>query len=237
MVLIADTSQISGPLAKEALRRKLTQERKDAAKLKRTQLRTHVDPETPAPLNPTAALAQSLQSDIKLALEQSEATWSLLLQETQQLWDARVALQQAVGRGDVAAVEAQIKAGGELEFCDQDGNTMLMCAACLGHDDLVQSLLDMKAAPNRKNNAGQTALHRASAAGLDTTVLTLLEAGCNLNIQDKQDQTAAMVAPVGRGTVYADGLQVGKDGTVVSELIDTWQAEYVPHAKSISAWG
>eukprot|EP00656_Telonema_subtile_P049597 TRINITY_DN619_c0_g1_i12.p1 TRINITY_DN619_c0_g1~~TRINITY_DN619_c0_g1_i12.p1 ORF type:complete len:187 (+),score=40.31 TRINITY_DN619_c0_g1_i12:142-702(+) len=145
MVLIADTSQISGPLAKEALRRKLTQERKDAAKLKRTQLRTHVDPETPAPLNPTAALAQSLQSDIKLALEQSEATWSLLLQETQQLWDARVALQQAVGRGDVAAVEAQIKAGGELEFCDQDGNTMLMCAACLGHDDLVQSLLDMKA--------------------------------------------------------------------------------------------
>ena len=74
MVLIADTSQISGPLAKEALRRKLTQERKDAAKLKRTQLRTHVDPETPAPLNPTAALvrASTVPSDCPTGAVASE---------------------------------------------------------------------------------------------------------------------------------------------------------------------
>lgn len=212
-MLTADASRISGPLAEEKRRRQLNKERKEAAKLKRAQLRAPKPEES----NPTAELAQALREQIRQAMERSETCWVSMLQEAQKLWECRAALRESVDRGDVAAVAAQLEAGGEMEFCDQDGNTMLILAAALGHDELVEALLARKASPDRKNDAGQTALHRAAAAGLDTTVLTLLEAGINLRLQDNDGRTAAMVA---------------MEGTAVKDLIDCWQAEYVQHQKT-----
>jgi hypothetical protein len=60
---------------------------------------------------------------------------------------------------------------------DDHGNTSLIEAARIGHDEVVAALLTARADANVKNNEGKTALMLAAEGGHDETVRVLTLAG------------------------------------------------------------
>jgi hypothetical protein len=65
----------------------------------------------------------------------------------------------------------------DVNATDEHGNTPLIEAARLGHDDVVRALLIGRADVHAKNDQGQTALSLAAAGNHDQTVRALTEAG------------------------------------------------------------
>jgi len=65
----------------------------------------------------------------------------------------------------------------DVNATDEHGNTPLIEAARLGHNDIVRALLIAKADLKVKNDDGKTALMLASEGGHDETVRALTEAG------------------------------------------------------------
>lgn len=121
----------------------------------------------------------------------------------------------AAGRGDVAAVERLLKSGLSPNQKDiRSGQTILMYAAQFGHAEVVRTLLKHGANPNLKYKGrggeyfeGRTALMYAVEAttsfppvvsfpgGNQSSVLQLLvEAGAELNPQDRWGQTPLTIA-------------------------------------------
>jgi ankyrin repeat protein len=75
------------------------------------------------------------------------------------------ALLDAVRAGDLAAVQAALAAGANVNDADPQGRrTPLMLAAEAGRTDLVQLLLENKADVNARDADGRTALHHILAA-------------------------------------------------------------------------
>ena len=143
MVLKSDTSRVSGPLQLAIERRRKHREANKTAKKRANKPAPRPAEEEPEPGNTTADYTpqvEQLQLSIQDQLSQSERTWTGALEFTNNLWDSRGQLWQDVQAGDHQAVVAKVKAGAELEFSDEEGNTMLMEASRLGHDDLVLAL-------------------------------------------------------------------------------------------------
>jgi len=65
----------------------------------------------------------------------------------------------------------------DVNGVDEHGNTSLIEAARLGHDEVVTALLTAKADVNAKNDEGKTALMLAAEGGHDETVRVLTLAG------------------------------------------------------------
>lgn len=63
-------------------------------------------------------------------------------------------------------------------------STPLHCAAEVGHDGMVQLLLDYWADPNAKNNSGSTPLHIAVKGENYLVVKVLLDSGADPQAQD-----------------------------------------------------
>ncbi len=73
----------------------------------------------------------------------------------------QLALAWAASRGHIAAVEALLDAGAEINEVTPTGHTALMLAASNGHVDTVRVLLEKNASPVLENNDGGTALDLA----------------------------------------------------------------------------
>lgn len=69
----------------------------------------------------------------------------------------------------------------DVNGVDEHGNTPLIEAARLGHDEVVSTLLAAKADTNIKNDENKTALMLAAEGGHDATVRTLTQAGAGSN--------------------------------------------------------
>lgn len=67
----------------------------------------------------------------------------------------------AVGRGDVAAVQRLIAEGADVNAKNKDGQTPLMKAAAINHVELVTLLLNHKADRTLRDKEGSTALYYA----------------------------------------------------------------------------
>lgn len=65
----------------------------------------------------------------------------------------------------------------DVNGIDDHGNTALIQAARLGHDEVVTALLIAKADMNAKNDEGKTALMLAAEGGHDETIKMLTTAG------------------------------------------------------------
>ena len=74
-------------------------------------------------------------------------------------------LLKAVNAGDAKTVGAFLSKGLDTDTADRDGNTILMIAARLGHQDLVSLLVSRKASVTRRSPHGDTALMMASLKG------------------------------------------------------------------------
>ena len=92
--------------------------------------------------------------------------------------------------------------GMEIVDLDQpncDGWTPLMYAAYVGHDNIVNLLLDFPVdvngrTQNRKKNYGATPLMLASSCGNDTVVYFLLQNGAKIDAQDNRGWTSLYYA-------------------------------------------
>ena len=126
-------------------------------------------------------------------------------------------LHQAVRRGDLAAVQALLAKGTEVDERD-NGETPLIVAAHTRYEDIVQVLLDAGSTVNAENPHGGTALMAAASRGNPDIVQSLLAAGANVNRKGPQGRTALILAAMrGQTSVAQILLANGADPHVETE--------------------
>jgi ankyrin repeat protein len=125
-------------------------------------------------------------------------------------------LMRAARTGDAAAMEILLAHGADATMTQKNHTTVVMLAAGVGRGlgvfakdvgteaDLLAAArlaLDYGADVTAVNDAGQTALHFAAQAGLDSVVQLLADRGAALDVKDKQGRTPldAALGVGGRG--------------------------------------
>jgi ankyrin repeat protein len=91
--------------------------------------------------------------------------------------------EDAVSRGDVEAVQAQLCAGADVNARDRYGQTALMLAAHHGHAALVETLIAHGAALNMTAKYHLSALMLAVIAGHADIARLLVRAGADRNLR------------------------------------------------------
>ena len=114
--------------------------------------------------------------------------------------DKEKAIGTAVANGDTTEVESLLDKGVSPDSKADDGKTLLMLAAYLGHADIVELLIDKGADVNAKDQDGKTALMYATEKGNVEITKLLLKNGADPNIADNNGKTALMYA-VEKGNV------------------------------------
>ena len=118
---------------------------------------------------------------------------------------------------DLERVRQLIQGGHDVNRGNSYGDTPLMVAAKIGHDQVVRELIRAGAAVNGKDNFKRTALHWASRRGHSSVIKTLAEAGANLNVQNVWGMTPLMeAAEWGHANVVVELIRAGADVSVVS---------------------
>lgn len=101
----------------------------------------------------------------------------------------------------------------------QGGSGALHVAAVMGHDEIVQELLDAGAAPDMQDRTGNTALHEAVRWRHGRVVKILMNSDCRINVRNEQGQTPMDIARRdGFNEIVAllTGLEVRLYGSVLS---------------------
>lgn len=93
------------------------------------------------------------------------------------------ALMDLVEKGDIKVKNTVFKTAGTL------GNTSLMWAASAGHLDVVNYCLKNGADVNHPNDVNDTALHLASWRGYTDIAKSLLDAGADTSLKNKDFKT------------------------------------------------
>lgn len=118
---------------------------------------------------------------------------------------------------DVEVMKFLVAAGADPTIADSDGTTPLMVAAGRARVDnetrvpeaavleATRLALDLKLDVNAANKTGDTALHAAALAGLDSVVKLLIDRGAAINAKTKAGKTPLATA---EGTVVAMQLVV-----------------------------
>ena len=83
--------------------------------------------------------------------------------------------------GDLGIVKSLVERGNPADSSDADGSTLLMLASREGHARVVEYLIAQKAAVNRRNKFGDTALMGACIKGKLDVVKLLLDHGAEIN--------------------------------------------------------
>jgi ankyrin repeat protein len=120
-------------------------------------------------------------------------------------------LLDAAKRGDVAAVQAQLKAGADPNAAQGDGLTPLHFAAQKGSLEMTRILLAARASVSAKTRLGDyTPLHLAAGGGHTAVVGVLIDAGADVN---------ALTSYTGVTPLHLAAKAVGGE-TVVKTLIE-----------------
>lgn len=118
---------------------------------------------------------------------------------------------------DIEVMRFLLAAGADPSIADADGTTPLMMAAGRARVDnetrvpesaaleATRMVLDLKLDPNAQNKSGETALHAAALAGLDSVIQLLVDRGASINVKTKAGRTPLATA---EGTVVAMQLVV-----------------------------
>ena len=93
-------------------------------------------------------------------------------------------------------VRLLLDAGAYNNFANNDGDTALICAAALGHVEVVRLLLDSGADTNVSDTDGVTALKTASDNGHFKVVRMLLDAGADTKTAQYSGITGLMAASI-----------------------------------------
>lgn len=97
-------------------------------------------------------------------------------------------LSRAVGSNDLESVRMLIEHGAEINVVDENGLSLVMRAVNTGSVEIVELLLANKAkVDNRENHYSQTELHRAAVKGYGDIAKMLIEAGADINAEDRDN--------------------------------------------------
>ena len=108
------------------------------------------------------------------------------------------ALHIAAANNVLAALQPLVELGAALELGNEAGETPLVVAARLGHQEVLAALLRCGARPGTTDARGRGALHAAASAGQLTAVQCLVSSpGTELEARDGQGRTALMMASYG----------------------------------------
>ena len=116
------------------------------------------------------------------------------------------AMVDAVKNGDTAKVQSLLDKGVSPNLKADDGKSVLMLAAYLGHTDIAKLLLDKGADVNAKDKDGKTALMYAAEKGNIEMAKLLLEKGADLNAVDNDGKTALQIAQENNQTAMVEFL-------------------------------
>ncbi len=87
-------------------------------------------------------------------------------------------------------IELLLKLGCNINFANEDGDTLLIKAASHNdHSDIVKLLIDKKADLEKKNKYGETALLCAAKYSICDNLIYLLKAGADVSVVDKYGYT------------------------------------------------
>jgi ankyrin repeat protein len=106
-------------------------------------------------------------------------------------------LRNAAKKGKLKKVEKLLAAGVPVDakrIDVNDGWTALVFAACRGHVEVCQKLLDMKAQVNAQIHGGTTALKLAAGDGNQKICKILIDANADVNIRTEVGHTALISA-------------------------------------------
>jgi len=113
----------------------------------------------------------------------------ILVNETVRLLNKMWIEFTAAYTGDLAAVQACLEQGVDVNARDQWGRTALYLAAEKGHKEVVELLLEHGADVNAKDTRNRTALLYPAEKGHKEVVELLLEHGADVNAKDNWDCT------------------------------------------------
>lgn len=115
--------------------------------------------------------------------------------DTQSQYDNLLAYYFAAARtGDEQVIEQFVTAGIPIDSYNNKGYTALMIATYHGHQNTVNSLLNLGANACLKDNRGNTALMAAIFRGEFSIAKTLVSLDCDTNHANKAGQTAEQFA-------------------------------------------
>lgn len=125
---------------------------------------------------------------------------------------------KAAVAGDVAAIEAEIEAGADVDARDKYGQTALMLAAPRGHEAVIRRLIDAGADLNVTAKFGLSAVMLAVVNLKPAVAEALAEAGADLSLRGRGEggffgKTAADLARANGQAELADILDRLAPGT------------------------
>ncbi len=106
--------------------------------------------------------------------------------------DKEKAIGAAVANGDTAEAQSLLDQGADPNSKTDNGKTLLMLAAYLGHTDIAKLLIDKGADVNAKDQDGKRALMYAAEKNNLEIGKLLLEKGADPNSADNSGKTALM---------------------------------------------
>jgi len=135
---------------------------------------------------------------------------------------ARDDLGEAAYENDLAAVQASLAKGADIEARDHDGDTALHLAAIQAGPAVIAALIAAGADPNALSTDGQTPLFHAAEHGNLPAVQALLTAGADVNARNKDSHTPLFYAiDQGHRAVVEALLTAGADLAVRDKDGDT----------------
>jgi hypothetical protein len=108
-------------------------------------------------------------------------------------------LSDAAGEGQIATVDALLRAGADANSANDAGITVLMVAVAHRHPDVARRLLKGGARVNAQDDRGQTALMAAARYRNAEMAQLLLDAGADIRVRDDSGQNAVGKVPDGGG--------------------------------------
>jgi ankyrin repeat protein len=118
-------------------------------------------------------------------------------------------LREAAYENDLAAVEAFLAAGADLEARDADGDTALHMAAIQADSAVISALVVAGADVNARSKRGETPLFHAAENGNLPAVLALIAAGADVNARSNFGHTPLVYAIDGGHQAIVEALLDG----------------------------
>ncbi|KAK4221647.1 ankyrin repeat-containing domain protein [Podospora fimiseda] len=117
---------------------------------------------------------------------------------------------QACTRGDLGTVRSLLQKGIDVNMTSQEGKSVLWPACGYGHINIVQELLRQEGIKIniRSTDDEKTPLFAAAVSGEDDIVKLLIQQGSDVNIKDKNGQTA-LFSPCEKGDSLVVAALVG----------------------------